>query len=125
MSPAIVVVLCGVAAALLAFVMSASRHLHIDPFDPANEEQAVRRSLLRHPRFARFLRERMDRRTAGGFLLTASIVVLFVVAVVVGVLLDMIDNNSGLAAADRSVASWGSRNGSTTTAQMMKWITHL
>jgi membrane-associated phospholipid phosphatase len=124
-SPALVAVLCGVAAAVVGFVMSASRHLHIDPFDPTNEEQALRRSLWRHPRVARFLRERMDRRTAGGFLLTASIVVLFVVSIIVGVLLDMIDNNSGLASADRAVASWGTRNGSTTTAQTMKWITHL
>lgn len=67
----------------------------------------------------------MDRKTAGGFLLTASIAVLFVVAIVVGVLLDMIDNHSGLAAADRSVAAWGSRNGSTATADAMKWITQL
>lgn len=67
----------------------------------------------------------MDRKTAGGFLLTASIVVLFVVAIFVGLLLDMIDNHSGLAAADRSVAEWGFRNSSTATAQAMKWITQL
>jgi membrane-associated phospholipid phosphatase len=30
-----------------------------------------------------------------------------------------------LAAADKSIASWGSRNGSTATAQLMKWITQL
>ncbi|MEP7113354.1 MAG: phosphatase PAP2 family protein [Ilumatobacteraceae bacterium] len=125
MSPALVVLLTGLAAALVAFGLSASRHLHIDPFEPADEERAARRSLWRHPRIARFLRERMDRRTAGGFLLTASIIVLFVVSIFVGVLLDMIDNHSGLAAADRSVASWGSRNGSSTTAQMMKWVTQL
>ena len=110
---------------MIAFAISASRKLHVDPVDPNAAEQAVRRSLWRHPRAERFLRERMDRKSAGGFLLTASISVLFVVAVFVGVVLDMIDNHSGLAAADRSIASWGARNGSTTTAQAMKWITHL
>jgi undecaprenyl-diphosphatase len=125
MNPALIVLLCGVSAALLAFGLSASRRIRGDTVDPAPAEQAARRSLRRHPRVDRFLRERMDRRTAGGFLLTASIVVLFVVAIVVGVLLDMIDNHSGLAAADRSVASWGSRNATTTTAQAMKWITQL
>jgi membrane-associated phospholipid phosphatase len=125
MSPAIVVFLLGLAAALAAFGVSASRKVQIDPVDPAVAERAVRRSLWRHPRVERFLNERIDRRTAGGFLLTASLVVLFVVAFFVGIVLDMIDNQSGLAAADRSVASWGSRNGSTATAHAMKWITQL
>ena len=121
----LVVLLCGLAAALLAFAISASRRIQIDAVDPTEGAQAVRRSLWHHPRVERFLRERMDRKTAGGFLLTASFVVLFVVAILVGLLLDMIDNNTGLAAADRSVAAWGSRNGNSTTAEAMKWITQL
>jgi membrane-associated phospholipid phosphatase len=125
MSPALVVFLCGLAAALAAFGISASRKIEIDPVDPAVAERAVRRSLWRHPRVERFLNERIDRRSAGGFLLTSSLVVLFVVAFFVGIVLDMIDNQSGLAVADRSVASWGSRNGSTATAHAMKWITQL
>lgn len=125
MSPALVVFLCGVSAALLAFGISASRRVDVDPVDPAKAEQAVRRSLWHHPKVDRFLHERMDRKTAGGFLLTASVVVLFVVSIFVGIVLDMIDNHSGIAAADRSVAKWGSENGSTTTAHVMKWITQL
>ena len=125
MKPPIIVFLCGLGAALVAFGISASRKLESDPVDPANAEQAVRRSLWRHPRINRFLRERMDRKSAGGFLLTASILVLFAVAMFTGVILDMIDNNSGFAAADKSVAAWGSRNSTTTMAQAMKWITQL
>ena len=108
----LIVLVCGVVASLLAFGLSASRRVALDPVDPVARERAVRRSILRHPRVARFLRQRMDRRTAGGFLLTVSFVVLFVVAIIVGVLLDLIDNNNWLANADRSVAEWGSRNGS-------------
>lgn len=125
MSPSLVVFLCGIGAALLAFGISASRQIQVDPVDPAKAEQSVRRSLWHHPRVARFLHERMDRQAAGGFLLTASVVVLFVVSIFVGIVLDMIDNHSGIAAADRSVAAWGSRNGSTATAHTMKWITQL
>ena len=124
MSPALVVLHCGIGAALLAFAISASRQIQADPVNPAKAEQAVRRSLLHHPRLRRFLHERMDRKSAGGFLLTASIVVLFAVSIFVGIVLDMY-NHSGIAAADRSVAAWGSRNGSTATAHMMKWITQL
>ena len=121
----IVVLICAVAAAVASFALSASRRIRVDPVDPAVEQQAVRRSLWRHPRVERFLRERMDRRSAGGFLLTASIFVLFVVAMLVGVVLDMIDNNSGLATADKAVAEWGSKHGSISTVSALKWITQL
>ena len=125
MKPPIVVFLCGLGAALIAFGISASRKIQSDPVDPAHAEQAVRRSLWRHPRLMRFLHERVDRKSAGGFLLTASLLVLFAVAMFTGVVLDMIDNNTGFARADKSVASWGSRNGTTTTAHIMKWVTQL
>ena len=125
MKPPIIVFLCGLVAALVAFCISASRKIESDPVDPASAEQAVRRSLWRHPRLNRFLHERMDRKSAGGFLLTASILVLFGVAMFTGVILDMIDNNSGFATADKSIASWGSRHSTTTMAQAMKWITQL
>jgi membrane-associated phospholipid phosphatase len=125
MKPTIIIVLCGLAAALIAFGISASRTIQSDPVDPANAEQAVRRSLSRHPRLIRFLRERMDRKSAGGFLLTASLLVLFAVAIFTGVMLDMIDNHTGFAAADKSVAKWGSLHSTSATAHAMKWITQL
>ncbi len=125
MKPPIIVFLCSLGAALIAFGISASRKIQADPVNPAHAEQAVRRSLWRHPRLMRFLHERMDRKSAGGFLLTASLLVLFAVAMFTGVILDMIDSHSGFAVADKSVASWGSRHGTTTTAHAMKWITQL
>lgn len=125
MKLSIIVLLCGVGAALLAFAISASRGLRVDPVDPAAPEQAVRRSILRHPRVARFLRARMDRKTAGGFLLTASFIVLFAVAIVVGLLLDSINDHSWLANADKSVADWGSNNGTSETVDLLKWVTQL
>jgi undecaprenyl-diphosphatase len=125
MSLTLVVLLCGVAAALLAFGVSASGRIQVDTVDPAAGEQVVRRTLRRHPRVERFLHARMDRKTAGGFLLTASLVTLFVVAIVVGSLLDMIGNDSWLATADKSVAEWGSRHGRSETVDVLKWITQL
>ena len=125
MKLSLIVLLCGVGAALLAFVLSASRRVEVDPVDPAAPERAVRRSILRHPRVARFLRARMDRKTAGGFLLTASFLVLFAAAIVVGLVLDSINNHSWLANADKSVAEWGSRNGRSQTIDLLKWVTQL
>lgn len=125
MSPTVVVLLCALGAALVAFAISASSTFHHDVMDVAAAERAVRQSIWRHPRIKRFLNQRVDRQTAGGFLLTASVVTLFAVAFFLGLVLDLIDNQSGVAAADRSVAAWGSRNGSSDTADAMKWITHL
>ena len=45
MKPPIVVFLCGLGAALIAFGISASRKIQADPVNPAHAEQAVRRSL--------------------------------------------------------------------------------
>lgn len=125
MSLTLVVVLCGSSAALLAFALSVSRRVHVDLLDIAIEERAVRKSILAHPKVSRFLRERLDRKTAGGFLLTASFLVMFVVALVVGVLLSLIDNNNWLAEADSWVAEWGSRNSSSDAVDVLRWITHL
>jgi membrane-associated phospholipid phosphatase len=121
----VIVLLCGLGAAVLAFVISAARTIAVDPLDPTVPERAVRRSILRHPRVSRFLRARMDRKTAGGFLLTASFLVLFAVAIVVGFLLDAINAHSWLASADKSVAEWGSRNGRSATIDVLKWLTQL
>jgi len=121
----LVVLLCGVGAALLAFGLSVSRRTQVDPVDTAAEERAVRRSILGHPKVARFLRQRLNRTTAGGFLLTASFLVLFVVALFVGALLGLIDNNNWLANADRWVAEWGSHHSSSGAVDALRWTTQL
>lgn len=125
MTLSLIVVLCGVGAALIAFALSASRRIQVDPVDPAVTERAVRRSIFRHPRVLRFLRARMDRKTAGGFLLTVSLLILFAVALVLGFLLDAVNNHSWLATADKSVAKWGSEHGQSETIDLLKWTTQL
>ena len=125
MNLTLVVFLCGTTAALLAFGLSVSRRVQLDPVDTVAEQRAVRRSILRHPKVARFLQQRMDRKSAGGFLLTAISLVLFVVALLVGALLSLIDNNNWLAHADRSVAEWGSHHNNSGAIVVLRWITQL
>jgi len=125
MNLTLLVLLFGVSASLLAFGLSVSRRVKVDSVDTVTEERAVRRSVLGHPKVARFLRQRMDRKTAGGFLLTASFLVLFVVALFVGALLSLIDNNNWLAHADKWVAEWGSRHSSSDAIFVLRWTTHL
>lgn len=124
MGIALVVVAAAVTAAILGFAASAVRAVP-DPIEPVAEERAVVRALRRHPRLQRFLRQRLDRRTAGGLLLTVGAVVTFFVAVVIGVLLDMVDGRSGLAAWDDQIAAWGSEHATSAAVDVLKVVTHL
>ena len=119
-----VVVLTAAAAAVVVFVLSAVRDLP-DPVDPTRQERAVLRRLDRHPRLRRFLRQRLDRRTAGGLVLTVSLLVTFTVALFVGAVLDMIAGSFGLATLDGNLARWGAAHADSTTVEILKVITYL
>jgi membrane-associated phospholipid phosphatase len=122
----IVVAGVGAAAATLAYLASASRgHHHVDPIDPAAEERAVQRFIARRPKLRRFLRERFDRRSAGGFLLTAGFLIVFAVALGLGLLLSLINRNDWLANADTAVSQWGFDHASSRAADVMRWITNI
>lgn len=125
MNVSLVVLGVALVAALTAFTLSATRSIALDPVDPAAEERAFVRYLWHHPRFRRFLRERFDRKSAGGFLLTIGFILAFAVSFVLGSLLDMIDSNEGLARADRSVSEWGSHHADWDAVEILRWITHL
>ena len=117
------VVLAAVVAGVVAFVLSAARALP-DPIDPARQERALLRWLARHPRLRRFFRQRLDRRTAGGLVLTLSLLVTFVVALLVGAVLDMIGGSFGFASLDGDVAHWGVGHADTTSVQILTVITY-
>jgi undecaprenyl-diphosphatase len=125
MNLSLVVLGVALAAAVGAFALSAARTIAVDPIDPTAEERALIRSLWRHPKFRRFLRERFDRDTAGGFLLTVGFLLVFGISLVLGVLLDMIDANSGLARFDRSVSAWGSNHATSDSVDVIELVTQL
>jgi membrane-associated phospholipid phosphatase len=109
------VVAVALLAGLLAFAVSAGRALDLD----ATAE------LGRHPRVRRFLAERFDRDTRRGLLVTISFAIVFAVAVVVGVLLDMVRSGEGIAEADDDIASWGSRHATSEAVEVLRVITQL
>jgi undecaprenyl-diphosphatase len=115
----------GLLAAVVAGAVSLSRRTAVDPIDPAVEERWIVARLGRFPRAAHFARRRLDRETAGGLLLTLAFAVTFVTALVVGVVLDMVNHNQGLAEWDDSVSEWGSRNAGSTTVDVLKFVTNL
>ncbi len=118
------VLVVALIAAVIVFVMSVMRRTP-DPLEVGPTEAAVRRSLWRHPRVLRFVRERLDRNAAGGLMVTIAIGVVFVIALVFGLLLDLVDRNDTVASIDASVSKWGSRNASSEAVAVLKVITEL
>jgi membrane-associated phospholipid phosphatase len=110
-------VVLGVAllAGLLGFAVSASRAVVLDPAGPID----------RHPRVRRFLRERFDRNSRRGFVVTAAFALVFGVALVIGLLLDMVNAGSGLAELDDSIAEWGSQHASSQAVDILQLVTQL
>jgi undecaprenyl-diphosphatase len=115
MDVTMVVLAVAGAAGLVGFAVSASRAVVLDPTGPID----------RHPRVRRFLRERFDRQSRRGFLVTVAFVLVFGVAVLVGLLLDMVHAGSGLAELDDEVAEWGAAHASSAAVDVMEVATHL
>ena len=110
----VAVVVVAVVAGIIGFAVSASRHVELDPAAPS-----------RLPRARRFVAERLDRESARGLLVTVSFVIVLVVAIVVGLLLDMVATNGGLAEHDDDIAAWGSRNASSGAVDVLLVVTQL
>ena len=125
MSATLAVLAVALVAAGVAFVLSLSRVVQVDPVDPTSEERAASRAIQRRPRLRRFLVERLDREAAGGLLLTLAFAVAFGTALVVGVVFDMVDEDTGLARLDASVAQWGADHAGSSATDIMHWITNL
>jgi undecaprenyl-diphosphatase len=109
------VVAVALVAGLVGFAVSATHPLDLDGAGPAG----------RLPRLRRFLAERVDRGSARGLLVTASFVIVLAVAVVVGLMLDMVATDEGLAEHDDDIAAWGSRNATTATVDVLRLVTDL
>ena len=109
MSITLAVLVVAVLCAVGAYVVS-TRGSNVDPVDPAAEINWLVRRLGRRPRLVRFVRARMDRTTASGFALTVVFGVVFLSALGVGSLFDMVTRNAGFARFDRGVANWGATN---------------
>jgi membrane-associated phospholipid phosphatase len=123
MPVAILVLLTALLTAGCVWAMSRSAGGH-DPVDPEEEERWLVRWMRSHPRFGATARS-IDRRVAGGLMLVVSLAVVFVTALVVGAVFDMVDHESGVADWDSAVADWGSENATTWSTTILDTITDL
>ena len=120
-----IIVGLGIAAAVVAFALSASRKIAVDTVDPTAAERAVKRSIRHHPRVRRFLEQRTDRTSAGGYLLTAAFALVFAATLVLGLLLALIDDNAAVQDVDRKVSEWGSTHAGSEAVDVVELVTNL
>lgn len=124
MTVLLVVAGLAVTAAVASFAMSVSRRVEADPIDPAAPERAVRRSLRHHPKVRRFLAERTNRESAGGYMLTASFAVVLAASLVIGLLLALIDSSETLREIDDSVSEWGADHATSGSIDVIRVVTN-
>jgi membrane-associated phospholipid phosphatase len=124
-SVAFVVLLVAFGAAVVSYLLSSSRRVQADPIDPAEETAWLVRKLRRWPALARYMRRRLDRSTAAGFMVTVSFVVVAATALVVGSVLDMVTRHAGFAAWDSRVARWGADHAGGTSTHVLELVTKL
>ena len=78
----------------------------------------------RHPRLGAPARA-IDQQVVGGLMLVVALAIVFVTALVVGIVFDMVDRDSGLARWDTAVAEWGSENATSWSTNVLDALTDL
>ena len=121
----LVVLAVAVLAAVAAYLVSLSSRAPVDPIDPDAEIGWLLRRLHNRPKLVRFLRARMDRTTATGFVLTTVFIVVFASAFAIGSLVDQFTAHSGFARFDQGVANWGATNVSSRAVSQLRLVTDL
>jgi membrane-associated phospholipid phosphatase len=93
-----------------------------DPVDPEAEERWLVGWLRAHPRLGGAART-IDREAVGGLMLAVALAIVFATAMVVGIVFDMVDQGSGLARWDESVARWGSEHATAWSTDVLDFLT--
>jgi len=117
------VVLTAIVVAGVVWALSRSPSTP-DPADPEAEERWLVRWFGRHPRFGEAARA-LDRKVMGGLMAAIALAIVFGTALAVGVVLDMVDEDAGLARWDSAVADWGSRHASAWSTNVLDALTDL
>lgn len=119
------VLLIGVSAAVAASLISLSTATEADPFEPDKAKRWLVRKIARYPRIAAFVRRRLDRKSAGGLLLTVGILLVILLAAIASALFDMVVGGFGLARWDAAVARYGVDRADSWSFELYQLFTHL
>ncbi|MEO7399032.1 MAG: phosphatase PAP2 family protein [Ilumatobacteraceae bacterium] len=124
--PIFVALVIAVAISALVFAVAASRGRGGDAADVRAEPADVPAKVVaEHPWLKRFFLARFDASTETGLLLTIAVGAVAVAIVVIGVLLEMVNGNSGFAKLDDAAARFGVRHTTDNTTRVLKFLTEL
>lgn len=118
-----VIAACGIIAAIAAFAASTVGGPAKDPVDPSAAEHAVHQSIQHHAAIRRFLHKRLDRTTAGGYMLSVGFLIVFGAALLMGALLQLSHHSTWAQRVDRSVSEWGSTHATSEAVDAIKVVT--
>ncbi|REK15664.1 MAG: PAP2 family protein [Actinobacteria bacterium] len=125
MKTTLLVFAVGAAAAVVTTLISLRSRDGDDPTGPEPEKKQLLGYVISNPKLARFVRNRLDRKRAGGLLLTVGFVAIFLSALWVGAIFDMVDSGSGFARLDSVVAEFGARNSGHLAFEVFGLLTRL
>jgi membrane-associated phospholipid phosphatase len=103
----------------------ARRWPHRDPGAPKLTPETITTTVRKHPRFRALVRSRLDPTVDTGLLLTAALAGVVISLSAVGLLIRMVQSNSGLASFDSAFAKWGSQHADATSTQGLKLLSVL
>lgn len=124
MTTSIVILTFGAIVALMAWGITNIPHAIEHGWEPSRKGWLARR-VEDMPGFAGFVERRLDPTSAGGLLLTVGALGVVGLASVVGLIFEMVDDNTGFAQFDMSVAEFGVRNQDGATYELARFLTHL
>jgi membrane-associated phospholipid phosphatase len=122
--PVLVVFLAGLLPGIAIWLV-VSRWPNLDPASPRATTHAVGQEIARHPALTAFVRRRMDPATAAGLALTVAIVVATGGVVAAGVLLVMIQTDSGFARWDQAAGQWGADHATDLSTNVLRHLSML
>ena len=123
--PVLIAIAIATLLVTLVLWLVASRGSHADPTDVRAEPATVITAAHEHRAFRRFLMARRDPSTATGWLLTTALGVIAGLTLAVGLLLEMVRTNRGVARWDNFAARWGAAHTTGTAERVVKVITQV
>jgi len=121
----VLILLIGVSAAAAASIVSMSTATEVDPVEPDKAKRWLVRKIARHPRLAAFIRRRLNKKSAGGLLLTVGVLLVILLAAIASALFDMVVGGFGLARWDAAVARYGVERADSFTFELYQLFTRL
>ncbi len=112
----------GLLAGGIAALVTRDRR-RADPLEPAIGEKAA--DVVADDPDAAAAVAQAPRPVVGGVALSTAMLVIFGLALVAGLMFDMVDEQFGFARWDEAVAEWGASNASDTSTRVLDWITTL